>query len=101
MSFGHDGHTPGVNGSQVGVLKKTDQVTFSSLLQGQHCAALEAQILFEVLHSFPDEALEWHLADEQVRAPLVFADLLPRYLGGTCHRHNFFWVFRASIAKRS
>ena len=35
--LGHDGDTLGVNGSQVGVLEKTNQVGLSSLLEGQHC----------------------------------------------------------------
>ena len=29
----HNGHTLGVNGAQVGVLKQTDQVSFAGLLQ--------------------------------------------------------------------
>ena len=31
--LGHDGHTLGVNGAQVGVLEQTDQVGLASLLK--------------------------------------------------------------------
>src|SRR5690349_19339309 len=47
--LGHDGHTLGVDGTQVGVLKQAHQVCLSCLLQGQHCAALEAQVGLEIL----------------------------------------------------
>ena len=35
--LGHDGDTLGVNGCQVSVLEKTNQVGLSSLLECQHC----------------------------------------------------------------
>ena len=34
--FGHDGHTLGMDGAQVGVLKQTNQVSLASLLESHH-----------------------------------------------------------------
>ena len=73
--LGHDGHALGVDGSQVGVLEQAHQVGLSSLLQGQHGAALEAQVGLEVLGDLTHQALEGQLADQQLRALLVLADL--------------------------
>ena len=39
--LGHDCNTLGMDGSQVGVLKQTDQVGLSSLLEGQDSRGLE------------------------------------------------------------
>ncbi len=33
---GHDGHSLGVDGAQVGVLKERDEVGLSSFLEGEH-----------------------------------------------------------------
>ena len=73
--FRHDGDSLGVDGAQVGVLEKTDQVGLASLLQGHDSRALEAQIRLEVLGDFTDQALEGQLADEKFGALLVTADL--------------------------
>ncbi len=73
--LGHDGHTLGVDCSQVGVLKQAHQVCLGSLLQSQDGAALEAQVSLEVLGNLTHEALERQLADQQLRALLVLADL--------------------------
>ena len=35
--LGHDGHTLGMDGTQVGVLEKANQVRLASLLKGGHC----------------------------------------------------------------
>ena len=32
--FGHDGHSLGMDGAQVGVLKETDEVSFACFLKG-------------------------------------------------------------------
>ena len=42
--LGHDGHTLGVNGCQVGVLEQADQVGLAGLLERQHRRALEPQV---------------------------------------------------------
>ena len=45
----HDGDTLGVDGSQVGVLKQTNKVGLSGLLQSQDSRRLEPQVCLEVL----------------------------------------------------
>ena len=76
--LGHDGDALGVDGAQVGVLEQADQVGLRRLLQGQDGAGLEAQVGLEVLRNLADQALERQLADEQLRALLVLADLAAR-----------------------
>jgi histone H3 len=73
--LGHDGHTLGVNGAEVGVLKEADQVGLSSLLEGKDGTSLETQVVLEVLGDLTDETLERELADEKVGRLLVTADL--------------------------
>lgn len=73
--LGHDGHTFGVDGAQVGVLEKSNQVGFASLLEGHDGGALEAQVGLEVLGDFTDEALEGQFPDEEFSALLVTTDL--------------------------
>ena len=73
--LGHDGHTLGMDGTQVGVLKETDQVGLASLLQGHDGRALEAQVSLEVLGDLTDQTLEGQLPDQQFRALLVTTDL--------------------------
>ena len=76
--LGHDGHALGVDRAQVGVLEEADQVRLAGLLQGDNGRRLEAVLgtaTLEVLGDLADQALEGHLADQQLRRLLVFADL--------------------------
>uniref|UniRef100_A0ACD6A0G9 Uncharacterized protein n=1 Tax=Avena sativa TaxID=4498 RepID=A0ACD6A0G9_AVESA len=76
--LGHDGDALGVDGAEVGVLEEPDEVRLCGLLQRRHGGALEAEVGLEVLGDLPDEALEGELADEQLGALLVLADLPER-----------------------
>ena len=73
--LGHDGHTLGVDGTQVGVLEQTDQVSLASLLQGHDGGGLETKVSLEVLSDLSHQALEGQLADEQLGGLLVPPDL--------------------------
>ena len=73
--LGHDGHTLGVDGAQVGVLEQANQVGLGRLLEGEDGGALEAQVRLEVLGDLADQALEGQLADQQLGGLLVLADL--------------------------
>jgi histone H3 len=73
--LGHDGHTLGVDGREVGVLEQADEVGLGGLLEGQDGGALEAEVRLEVLGDLTDQALEGQLADQQLGALLVAADL--------------------------
>ena len=48
-----------MDGTQVGVLEQADQIGFGSLLQGEHCGRLEAEVRLEVLRDFTDQTLEF------------------------------------------
>ena len=80
--LGHDGHTLGVDGAQVGVLEQTDQVSLAGLLQSHDGGALEAQIGLEVLSDLTHKTLEWQLADEELGGFLVTADLTESHCSG-------------------
>ncbi|KAI4979186.1 hypothetical protein ZWY2020_015939 [Hordeum vulgare] len=80
--LGHDGDALGVDGAEVGVLEEADEVGLGGLLEGGDGGALEAEVGLEVLRDLPHEALEGQLADEQLRALLVLADLPERHGAG-------------------
>ena len=65
--FGHDCYSLCMNGTQVGVLEKTHQVSFTGFLQSHDGRALEAEIGLKVLSDFTDQTLERQLSDQQLR----------------------------------
>ena len=73
--FWHDGDTLGVDGTQVGVLEKTDKVGLGGFLEGQDGGSLESKVTLEVLGNLTDKTLERQLADEKVSGLLVTANL--------------------------
>lgn len=80
--LGHDGHTLGMDGAQVGVLEESDQVSLAGLLESHDGGALETQVGLEVLGNLPDQTLEWQLADEELGALLVTTDLTESHCPG-------------------
>ena len=73
--LGHDGHTLGMDGAQVGVLEQTDEVSLAGLLEGHDGGRLEPEVGLEVLGDFTDQALEGELADQELGGLLVTTDL--------------------------
>lgn len=73
--LGHDGHTLGVDGAQVGVLKEADQISLAGLLESHDGRGLEPEVSLEVLGNFSHQALEGQLADEELSGLLVTPDL--------------------------
>jgi hypothetical protein len=71
----HDGNTLGVDGTQVGILEKTNKVSLGGLLKGKDGRSLETQVTLEILGDLTDKTLEGKLADEQVGGLLVTTDL--------------------------
>ena len=61
--LGLDGDTLGVDGAEIGVFEKGDEVGLDRLLEGTDGGRLEAEVGFEVLGDFTDETLEGELAD--------------------------------------
>lgn len=70
-----DGYTLGVDGAQVGVFEKGDEVCLNGLLKSTDGGRLEAEVGLEVLCDFTDQTLEWKLADEELSRFLVTTDL--------------------------
>ena len=75
----HDGDTLGVDGTQVGIFEKTNQVGLGSLLKSHNGRGLETEVSFEVLSNLTYKSLERQLADEQLGALLVPTDLTESY----------------------
>ena len=73
--LGHDGDPLGVDGAQVGVLEKSDEVSLAGLLESHDGRALEPQVGLEVLGDLSDKTLEGQLADEELGGLLVPPDL--------------------------
>jgi hypothetical protein len=67
-----------VDGAEVGVLEEPDEVGLGGLLQRGDGGALEAEVGLEVLRDLPHQPLEGELADQQLCALLVLADLTER-----------------------
>ena len=64
-----------MDGAEVGILEKADEISLRGLLEGHDSRALEAEIGFEVLGDLTDETLEGELADEKLGGFLVTPDL--------------------------
>ena len=75
----HDGYSLSVDGTQVGVLKQTNQVSLTGLLESHDSRALEPQISLEVLGNLSHQTLEWQFSDEQLSGFLVSPDLSQSY----------------------
>jgi hypothetical protein len=76
--LGHNGDALGVDGAEVGVLEQPDEVRLGGLLERRDGGALEPEVGLEVLRDLADQTLERKLADQQLRALLVLADLAER-----------------------
>jgi len=72
--LGHDGHTLGVDGAQIGVLEQTDQVGLGRFLQSSDGGRLESKIGLEILGDFTNKSLEGELTDQKLRRLLVSPD---------------------------
>ena len=73
--LGHDGDSLGVDGAQVGVLKETNKVSLTSLLESHDSRGLESKVSLEVLGNFSHQTLEWQFSDEELSGLLVSSDL--------------------------
>ena len=56
--FWHDGHSLGVDSTEVGVLKQPDNVSLDPLLQGRQRGNLDAEGGSVLLHKTPRQTLE-------------------------------------------
>ena len=76
----HDGNSPGVNGTQIGVIEQPNKVSLCCFLETQYCRRLEPQVCLVVLGDLPHQPLERQLSDEQCCALLEMTDVIQ-----SCH----------------
>ena len=73
--LGHDRDALRVDGTEVGVLKESDEVSLSGLLQCKDRLRLELEVRLHLLGDLLHEALKGKLADQELSRLLVLADL--------------------------
>ena len=71
----HNGYSLSVNGTQVGIFEKTNQVGLCGFLEGQNSRSLESEIGLEILGNLTYQTLEGKLTDEQIGTLLVPTNL--------------------------
>lgn len=64
-----------MDGAQVGVFEKGDEVGLNGLLKSTDGGGLEAEVGLEVLSNFTDKTLERQLADQELSGLLVATNL--------------------------
>ena len=79
----HNSHTLSMNSTQVGILKKTNKVRLTRLLQRQDGGRLETQIGLEILSNLTHKTLEGGLTDQKISRLLILANLTKSDSTGT------------------
>ena len=64
-----------MNGAQIGIFEKRDEVSLHRLLESTNSRGLEAEVGLEVLRNLSHQALERKLADQELSRLLVTTDL--------------------------
>jgi len=64
-----------MDGAKIGVFEQRDEVSLNGLLESTDGGRLEAQVGFEVLGNFTNQALERQLSDQELGGFLVTTDL--------------------------
>jgi len=72
--LGHDCYSLGVDGTQVSVFEKTDEISLTGFLKSHDSRALESEIGLEILSDFTNQTLEGQLPDQKFGALLVTTD---------------------------
>jgi hypothetical protein len=62
----HDCDVLGMKGTQVCVLKQSNEVHFQSLLEGKYSSALETNAILEILSNLSYQTLDWCLVNQKV-----------------------------------
>ncbi len=71
-----------MDGTQVRILKQTNQVCLGSLLQGKDSRPLESEVGLKILGNLTDKALEWEFANKKLSALLISPDLTKSHSSG-------------------
>merc|ERR1719492_531823 len=69
--LGHDGDTLSMDGAQVGIFKKSNQISLRCFLKSHDSARLKPQVSLEILSNFTNKSLEGQLADQELSRLLV------------------------------
>lgn len=64
-----------MDSAQVSVLKQTNKICLSSLLQCKHSMTLETKVSLEVLSNFTNQPLEGELPDQELSTLLILPNL--------------------------
>ena len=70
----HDGNSLGVDGTQVGIFEKTNQVSLRGLLESHDGRRLESKVSLEILSDFSNQSLEGEFPDQKFSGFLVSSD---------------------------
>ena len=70
----HDSNSLGVDGAQVGVFEKADEIGFSGLLKSEDGGGLESELSSKLVGNLSNESLEGELSDEKIGGLLVLSD---------------------------
>ena len=63
-----------MDGAEVGVFEETNEVSLSSLLEGEDGGGLESEVVLELRGNLSNESLEGELSDEEFGALLESSD---------------------------
>ena len=88
----HDGDPLSVDGAQICIFEKTNQVCFRSFLQSSNSCRLESQVSFEILCNFTNQSLEGQFSNKQLSGLLVS----PNFTESYCTRPVPVWLFHTS-----
>merc|ERR1712127_69074 len=81
--LGHDGDSSGVDGTEVGVLEKTNHVGLGGFLEGKNGGRLESKVVFVLGGDLSDESLERKLSDEELSGLLEISDFSEGHCAGS------------------
>uniref|UniRef100_A0A0K2VG34 Putative LOC101056226 [Mus musculus] n=1 Tax=Lepeophtheirus salmonis TaxID=72036 RepID=A0A0K2VG34_LEPSM len=72
--LGHNSDTLSVDGTQVGIFKKTHKICLRSLLESHDGRGLETQVSLEILSNLSNQTLKGQFSDEELSRLLVSTD---------------------------
>nr|AFK34563.1 unknown [Lotus japonicus] len=72
--LGHNGHPLSMDSTEIGILKQSNKISFSSFLKSKYSMALEPQISLEVLCNFTNKTLEGQLPDQELSTLLILTN---------------------------
>ncbi|KAL0904946.1 hypothetical protein M5K25_027111 [Dendrobium thyrsiflorum] len=73
--LGHDGDAPRMDGAEISILKKPDEIRLRGFLKSEHGMALKSQICLVILGKLTHQPLKRKFADQEFSGLLVLANL--------------------------